>query len=205
MQRKILYICGILIPFTYFLLYMIGGALRPGYNQISNSVSELLSPGSPNKTLLFLIQMFYAVLHILFGIGVLQFIQKNGGNTTLGLIGGWMIIAVGIATIGTAIFPQDATGSPATLAGKLHIILVFGALIPFSFLSTLLIGIWTKKAGIFPGFNIYSYISVGLIILTGGLGAALAESPKAGLAERIGAVAVHQWILVLAIKILFSF
>jgi hypothetical protein len=204
MHRKILYISGLLIPISYFLLYIIGGALRPGYSQISNSVSELLSPGSPNKTLLFLIQMYYAVLHILFGIGVLQFIQENGEKITLGSVGGWMVIAVGVATIGTAVFPQDPAGSPATLAGKIHIALVFGALIPFSFLSTLLIGIWTKKAGIFPGFNIYSYISVGLIILTGGFGAAMAESPIAGLAERIGAVAVHQWLFVLALKILSS-
>ena len=204
MQRKIFYICGILIPFTYFLLYMIGGLLSPGYNQISNSVSELLSPGSPNKPLLFSIQISYAVLHVLFGIGVLQFIQENSEKTTLGLLGGWMIIVVGIATIGTAIFPQDPAGSPSTLAGKIHIALVFGALIPFSFLSTLFIGIWTKKVGIFLGFNIYSYISVGLIILTGGFGAAMAESPIAGLAERIGAVAVHQWLFVWALKILSS-
>jgi hypothetical protein len=202
MHRKILYISGILIPITYFLLYIIGGALRPEYSQISNSVSELLSPGSPNKPLLFITQMFYVILHILFGIGVLLFIQENGEKSTIGLIGGWMIIAVGVATFGTAIFPQDPAGSPATIVGKIHIALVFGVLIPFSFLSTLLIGIWTKKAGIFSGFNIYSYISVGLIILTGGFGAAMAESPIAGLAERIGALAVHQWLFVLALKIL---
>lgn len=152
--------------------------------------------------MLSIIHITYALLHILFGIGILQFIQESEHNLLIGRIGAWMIIAVGVATIGTAIFPQDATGTTATFAGKLHIILVFGALIPFSFLSTLLIGIWSKQAGIFPGFSLYSFISVGVIILSGGFGGAMAESQISGLAERIGAIAVHQWLFVLAVKLL---
>jgi hypothetical protein len=115
-----------------------------------------------------------------------------------------MIIAVGVATIGTAIFPQDATGTPATIPGQVHKILVFGALIPFSFLSTLLIGIWLKRADIFPGFAIYSFVSVGAIVLMGGIGGATVETPFAGLVERIAAVIIHQWLFILALKLLLT-
>jgi hypothetical protein len=113
-----------------------------------------------------------------------------------------MIVAVGVATIGTALFPQDATGTPATVPGQVHKVLVFGALVPFSILSTLLIGIWFGRAGIAPGFAVYSFVTVGAIVLMGGLGGATAETPYAGLVERIAAVVIHQWLFVLAVKLL---
>jgi hypothetical protein len=191
-----------LIPVMYAALYIIGGALRSGYNHISDSVSELLSPGTPNKTLLSVIQVVYALLHVLFGIGVLQFIQGSGSNALIGRIGAWMIIAVGVATIGTAIFPQDATGTPATVPGQVHKILVFGGLVPFSILSTLLIGIWLRRAGIAPGLAVHSFITVGAIVLMGGIGGATAETPFAGLVERIAAIVIHQWLFLLAVKLL---
>jgi hypothetical protein len=186
----------------YVALYVTGGALRPGYNHISDSVSELLSPGAPNRALLSVIQLIYALLHILFGIGVLLFIQASEHNALVGRIGAWAIIAVGVATIGTAIYPQDAAGAPATTAGQVHKILVFGGLVPFSILSTLLVGLWFRRAGIAPGFALYSFVTVGLIVLMGGLGGATAETPYAGLVERIAALVIHLWLFLLAVKLL---
>jgi len=200
MNRKIFFVCGMLIPLTYILLYVLGGALRPGYNHISDSVSELLSPGAPNRSLITIIDLIYGLLHIVFGIGVLQFIRDGEYNTTIANIGAWFIIGAGVAIVGTAIFPQDAMGTPATISGKIHLILVFGALLPFSFLSTLLIGIWTHRTGIFPGFALYTFISFGAIVLIGGLGGAMAGTPYMGLGERISALTIHQWLFVFALK-----
>jgi len=200
MNRKIFLVCGMLIPLTYILMYVLGGALRPGYNHISDSVSELLSPGAPNRSLITIIDLIYGLLHIVFGIGVLQFIRDGEYNTTIANIGAWFIIGAGVAIIGTAIFPQDAMGTPATIPGKIHLILVFGALLPFSFLSTLLIGIWTHRTGIFPGFALYTFISFGAIVLIGGLGGALAGTAYMGLGERIAALTIHQWLFVFALK-----
>ena len=145
MDKKITYLCGMLIPIAYISIYVIGGALRPGYNHISDSVSELLSPGAPNRLVLTIIDYVYGLLHIGFGIGVLRFIRESEYKVLVGNIGAWMIIGVGFAIIGTAIFPQDAIGTPGTIQGKIHLALVFGALLPFSILSALLIGIWLKN------------------------------------------------------------
>jgi hypothetical protein len=117
----------------------------------------------------------------------------------LAKIGAWMIVAIGVATVGTAIFPQDAAGAPVTTAGNVHKILVFGALIPLSFLSTLLIGLWLKRTGMFPGFPLYSFISVGAIVIMGGVGGATADSRYAGLVERIAALVTQQWLFVFAL------
>jgi hypothetical protein len=204
MNRKLYFICGMLIPLTYILMYVVGGALRPGYNHISDSVSELLSPGAPNRSLITIIDLIYGLLHILFGIGALQFIRGGEHNAPIGNIGAWMIIGAGVAIVGTAIFPQDAMGAPATIPGKIHLILVFGALLPFSILSTLLIGIWAHRTGIFPGFAVYTFISVGAIVLLGGAGGAMAGTQFMGLGERISAITIHQWLFVFALKLLLT-
>jgi len=199
---KILYISGIVIPIIYIFMYLLGGALRPDYSHILNSVSELLSPGSPNRLLLISIQTIYALLHIVFGFGVLWFIKGSANDQMIGRIGAWLIIALGVATIGTVIFPQDAEGTSATMAGQVHKILVFGGLIPFSVLSTLLIGFWLRRAGLFPGFDVYSFITVGAIVVMGAVGGATVETKFAGLVERIAAIVTQQWLFMLGLKLL---
>jgi hypothetical protein len=193
----------LLIPFTYIFLYVLGGALRPGYSQIADSVSELLSSGAPNRPLLASIQMAYATLHILYGLGVLSAIEHEG-STLAGIIGAWTIVAIGVATIGTAIYPQDAVGTPETRAGKVHKILVFGVLVPASIISTLLIGIWTNQAAVLNGFDIYSYITAGAITVMGGVGGAAVKTRYAGMSERIAALVTHQWLFALAIVLLIN-
>ena len=40
------------------------------------------------------------------------------------------------------------------------------------------------------------------VFLLGGLGSATAETPYAGLVERIAAIVIHQWLFLLAVKLL---
>lgn len=197
-----LLICGLLIGPGYIVLYVLGGALRPGYRHLAHSVSELLSPGAPYKPLLALIQILYAGLHILFGWGVLQFMRTVGHSTLVGTIGAWTIVAIGAATLGTAVFPQDAEGTPSTRAGQVHKILVFGVLVPASILSTLFIGLWSRGIDSLSWFPLYSYITVGAIVVMGGVGGAAVKTRYAGLSERVAALVTHQWLLVLAVRLL---
>jgi hypothetical protein len=201
MNQKALLACGMLFPVVYIIMTILGGALRPGYSHISDTVSELLSPGAPNKPLLMVFQITHALLGVLFGIGVLQFVRGSENNRLTGIIGAGMIITVGVATVATAIFPQDPFGAPLTFPGKLHNILVFGVLVPLTILSTLLIGIWLKQADIFPWFRTYSFITIGASLLLAGLAGATLGTPIMGLTERLAVLAGFQWTFVLALKL----
>jgi hypothetical protein len=201
MNQSIFFVCGMLFPVVYIIMTVLGGALRPGYSHLSDTVSELLSPGAPNKSLLIILQITHAVLGILFGFGVLQFVRGSEHSTLTGMIGAGMIIAAGVGTVATAIFPQDAFGAPLTFPGKMHNILVFGVLVPFTILSTLLIGIWLKQADIFPWFRTYSFITIGASILLAGLAGATLGTRIMGLTERLAVLAGFQWTFVLALKL----
>jgi hypothetical protein len=201
MPQKILSICGVISPALFVFMTILGGAIRPGYSHISDTVSELDSPGSPNKTLLDILHTTTAVLTILFGVGVLLFVRESEFSEPIGLIGAGMIITIGVVNVATAaIFPQDAWGSPPTFQGEMHKILA-GVLAILSILSTLLIGIWLNQADLFPGFGIYSFITVGVLVLSGGYAVTKMGSPIMGLTERITILAGLQWTFILALKI----
>ena len=202
MIQDVLLICGLVIGPSYVFLYVLGGALRPSYSHVSNSVSELLAPGAPNRAGLSVIQVVYALLHVLFGLGVLDVVRSSGNGSLTGIIGAWTIVAIGAATIGTAIFPQDAEGTPATGPGRIHKTLVFGVLVPTSILSTLLLGLWSRQTGLLPGFDVYSFVTVGAIVVMGGVGGVAVKTRYAGLSERIAALVTHQWLFVLALRLL---
>lgn len=50
--NKAFAICGIIAPILYFLMVIIGGALSPVYSNITETASELLVAGAPNRPLL---------------------------------------------------------------------------------------------------------------------------------------------------------
>ena len=200
MSQKILSLCGMISPALFVVLTILGGALRPGYSHISDTISELFSPGAPNKLLLDILHTTTALLTILFGIGVLQIVRGSDHNEPIGIIGAGMIITIGVVNVATAtIFPQDAWGSPPTFPGEMHKILA-GVLALLSILSTVLIGIWLNRADIFPGFGAYSFITVGIIILSGGFAVAKMGTPIMGLTERITILAGLQWTFILALR-----
>lgn len=189
-------------PVLFIILTILGRALRPGYSHISDTISELFSPGAPNKLPLYILHTTTASLTILFGIGVLQFVRGSDYNELIGIIGAVMIITIGVVNVSTTatIFPQDAWGSPPTFPGEMHKILS-GVLALLSILSTLLLGIWLNRADVFPGFGTCSFITVGVIVLLGGFAVAKLGTPIMRLTERITILAGLQWTFILALKI----
>jgi len=191
--------CGVIAPLLFVFMAILGGAIRPGYSHIANTVSELLSPGSPNRLFLSIIFTAYALLMALFGIGILLFIRRTEQSAPIGIIGASMFIAAGLINVAIAtVYPQDPWGSPPTFAGEMHINLsgVIGLL---QLLSISLLGIWFNRARIFPGFGAYSFLTAGAVILLVGFFLMMAGNPIMGFTERILVVVGLLWTFVLAL------
>jgi len=109
-----------------------------------------------------------------------------------------------VATIGTAICPQDAEGDTDHNARANSQGPVFGVLIPASILSTLFLGLWSTHASALPGFNLYSYVTVAVIVVIAGVGRLAVKTRYAGLSERVAALVTHQWLFVLALRLLLG-
>jgi len=199
-NQELLYLCGMISPVLFISLTILGGALRPGYSHVSDTISELFSPGSPNKLLLDILHSTTAILTTIFGVGVLNFIRFSEDGSPVGIIGAGMIILMGLVNISTAtLFPQDAWNSTPTFQGNMHKILA-GVLALLSILSTLLLGIWFQRSDVFPHFGIYSFITVFVLVISGGFAVMKLGSPIMGLTERITIIAGLQWTFVVAFK-----
>lgn len=185
-------------PVLFVFTTILGGALRPEYSHISETVSELFSPESPNKLLLDTFHTTFAILLVLFGIGILRFVQRNEQSSLQGTTGAILYIVMGLVSVTTAtIFPQDAWGSPPTFPGEMHKIMS-GVVGLFSMLSMILIGTWFIRTKIFPGFGTYSFVTVGVVILSTGFYIVTMGSPIMGLAERITILVGFMWTFILS-------
>ena len=195
--NKVFAICGIIAPILYLLMAVIGGALRPGYSYIAETVSELLVAGAPNKPLLVTLLIIDSVLGMLFPIGLHRGINEGKGSK----VGPAFLIIVAVLTLLTAaFFPQDAGGEPVTFAGTVHVIL----LIPMVILSLgAFLAFWRrlKSDSLWSGYDRYSLVTFIIAIPLGVISAFSLNSPYIGLLERISVAVILQWGFVMAIKL----
>jgi hypothetical protein len=199
MNRRFLSMCGLIAPVLFVFMTILGGAMRPGYSHLSDTVSELFSPGSPNKLLLDTLHTIYAFLLVLFGIGVLQLVQESVRSRMIGVVGASAFIAMGLGSVLSAtLFPQDAWGSAPTFAGQMHQF-VHGVISLLGIVYMMLIGIWMNRAEGLRRFRTYSFLTVGAVVLSAGFFVASLGSPIMGLAERISGLIGFQWTFVLAL------
>lgn len=204
MSRRLLLHCGLIAPLLFIALTILGGTIRTGYSHLSDTISELFSPGSPHKALLDPLHTLYAILLVLFGIGILRYVLGYEPARWAGVTGAVLYIAMGVLSATSAtVFPQDARGAPSTFAGQMHIT-VHGFISILTMGSMLLLGIWFTRARAQPGFLMYSLITIGLAILFGGLFMVTLQerSPLLGLFERLAGLTGFQWTFVLALKLL---
>ena len=69
----------------------------------------------------------------------------------------------------------------------------------FGILYMLFLGIWFNRAEIFPGFGTYSFISIGVVVLSVGFFIATLGSPLMGITERITILVGFLWTFILAL------
>jgi Protein of unknown function (DUF998) len=202
MNRRVFYLLGLLAPLLFVFTAILGGALRPGYSHVTNTVSELFSPGSPNRLLLTVLHTLYAVSFSLFGLGLLRFVQNRGECRRIGIVAAFAFISVGILSILTAtVFPQDAWGSAPTFAGEMHMI-ISGVIALPSVLYMLLFGVWFQRTGIATFFRTYSIAAVVAVVLATAWFAVSTGGPLMGISERAAILVGFQWTFVLAIVVL---
>lgn len=194
---------GIIAPVFYVIPTIIGGLLRPGYNHLYNSVSDILAAGAPNKKLLMPFFTVYPVLLSLFGFGVFSVLRSEPSplNSPTGLTG-FILIGAGTGILGIltmTIFPQDEQGTPMTKPGLMHLILV-GIQAVSAMAAIILVGLWFNDNG-HSGYLLYSIITFVMLISTGIISmiGGVKKSRYMGLYERLNVISIIQWLIVVGV------
>lgn len=197
MVRKVLLACGILSSLLYIVANDVLAAMRyPGYNRISQPISELSATFAPSRPILVPLIVIYEVLLIAFGIGVWRSAHnKRALRVTSGLV-------IAFGAVGLASFPFAMT--QLDLTNTMHNI-TMGIVTPL--LMFLAVGFGAASLG--RWFRLYSIltfvalvVSSGLIIMETARIAAGEPAPWFGLTERMLIGAWLLWVAVLAIVLL---
>jgi len=206
MKKKFLVLCGVLAPVVYLVSVLVGGGMTPGYSPIRQPVSDLIASGAAHKAALDPVFGVYNVLTLAFGFGLWQKARagQQGRGKTAGIVGALVLVAEGVFGLITLFFPEDAGGVGAEISstGMMHI--VFAGLSSLTtMLSMLLIGFWFRGRADQRKLALYSFLSVGLVFVSGGLTAASIAnaSPIGGLLERITIGGFLQWMFVTAVAL----
>lgn len=203
MKSTVISLFGIIAPLFYVIPTIVGGLLRPGYSHLSNSVSDLLASGAPNRIYLMIPFTVYPIFLSVFGFGLFAILRSKPLplNSQTGLIG-FILIGASMGILGIltmTIFPQDPHGTPMTTPGLMHLILV-GVQAISAMAAILLIGFWFRSNG-FSGYFIYSIISFVVLLITGVISiiGVTQGSQFIGLFERLNVGAIIQWLIVIGI------
>ena len=201
-MKKLLMLCGVSAAVIYIGTVLLGGLLRPGYSHISMAISELVADGAPNRALLSSLFLVYNALLSVFGTGLLLKVNSRSRGWVSGMIGSLALLLVGLAGILMEVaFPQEPGGTATTFAGIMHFVMA-GVAALGTMVAILMLAFWFKNISALKGYVVYSLISVAVIFLSGGLGAAAManHSPLFGLIERITIFTFTLWMFVIGWK-----
>ena len=179
-QFKILGICGMLSPLLYTVMWVIAGALVPGYNHIQNDVSSLYAVDAYRR---WFFQGFFiaaSVLLLVFYFGLHRGLDGGNGSFVAPLL---FIISASLGVIVSCFFPLDAGGELATWRGRMHLILIATSgvvLIP----AMILLFFRLRFTEGWEGFAVFSLVSAPVTLILVIVMGTFTGSRYMGLVER---------------------
>lgn len=203
-MKKLIALSGMLASIVYVGTVVLGGILRPGYSHVTESVSELVAAGAPNKLLLSLLFIIYNLLCIIFGIGLFQQVKNSASRKVIGKLGASSLVIVGfIGLLLELFFPQDPGGPAVTFAGTMHIVLA-GIAALGTMIAIVSTGLWLKNVRAMKYYTGYSLVTFAIILLSGGSTPILGlDYPFFGVIERLTIGSFIIWLFVTATMMYF--
>ncbi|MCC6457401.1 MAG: DUF998 domain-containing protein [Caldilineaceae bacterium] len=202
MARKILLICGILASLLYVGSDILAAMRWEGYSYMAQSVSELRGIGAPTRAFLLPILFIYSLLEIAFGLGVWGTAPSGLAKRGLRITGG-LLIGLGILDLMGPFFQLNLGEAVGSFTNTLHLLMTVVTVL----LILMIIGFGATADG--KWFRFYSYATILILIVTGGLAfldvpriAANLPTPWMGVRERINIYGYMLWMLLLAVTLL---
>lgn len=196
-MKRVYTLCGMIAPIAYVFAVIIGGFLIKDYSHIYNSISELTASNVQKVPIIFVLFFLYNLTLIVFGVGLTKTASTLKAKTA-----SWMLVVVGILGMGMLVYVQDPRHLAMTFGGTIHLVLA-GLSSLLTMISIVLFGFSIKNDIIMKKFAIYSFISFGIIFITGGITAMSVANDLSfgGLFERITIGTFIQWVFVIAFKL----
>ncbi|MBS0353650.1 MAG: DUF998 domain-containing protein [Proteobacteria bacterium] len=192
--------CGLLGPVLWVAAIVLAGELRPGFDHVSQYISELGERGSSTSVLMRLGGFVGSgVLIVVYAAAFFATVACTTERPRLALLVAVLVALDGIGRIGAGIFPcEPGCAAPEVLSQRLHSLsatIAFLSLAAAALLGTLLFRGDTSLRSL----SAYSFVSgfAGLVFLML-MSASEATPGYAGLHERLASGVLTLWLFVTA-------
>lgn len=195
--QKILALRGMLGPIIYAVVLIVLGLLWPGYNHISQYMSELGALDAPHAIIMNILGFqLLGILIIAFGLGLYRGINKGWVMT----ISATLIIVAGSFMIAVGFFPCDPSCNNISPIGTGHVITstIPAIVMP---LAMLILAYPLRKDSRWQGYWLFSLVLGIVAVILSPLGMFTIFQPVAGLVQRLGIGVSLFWMLVMSTKL----
>jgi len=183
-------LAGFAAPLVYVATVIVGGIVTPGYSHLDQPVSALFAVGAPYALPISAGFILYNLLLALFGLGLLRTLRWPA----------LMILLNGAFGLVIELFPMDATGTPMTVPGLIHIVLAAGLVVTCIAAMALAAVAWWR-AGTHRVLLPITVLLLVVMVVAGGIAAQAASTgwPPLGLFQRFTIGAYLVWIVLLSL------
>ena len=109
-------IAGIASPVVFTAFVVTSGAIVPNYDHLSQHVSELARQSGPHAWVMRLGLVIVGMLDLVLARGL-----ARGAQSTAGRVGSGLVALLGLATVGTGVFPLEPRGAEANALARAHV------------------------------------------------------------------------------------
>ena len=185
---------GVLAVIFYFLHVILGSINYPGYDFLSQAVSDLTSDSSPSKVIARFFTSLYGIFSSLVMIGFLYTFRNE--KIKILKIGVYLLSSMYIiSAVGYALFPLSSNTDINNFQNVMHIVVTI-AVVLLTISSLILLAISFKKINKLPYFILT--VLTFAVLMIGSISLGLVPKAYFGLAERFSVFSVVLYLLVIS-------
>ena len=200
-KKKFLNICGLfgIIAFLSYTVAVVFSPLAyPGYNWMTQAVSDLSASNAPSLKLLNQLSCLYNVCTLVCAMMVCVGIQSI--DNQLLKIGIFLfIIMEWVSAVGYGMFPLSDSGYSGTFQDKMHMLSTI-IVVLLSIVSLVIIIFSGIKSRKYRRYSIFAAVALGMM-MCGALGVNIVPKEYFGIAERFSVFAVTGYNAVLGVEL----
>ncbi|MGP6145887.1 DUF998 domain-containing protein [Jeotgalibaca sp. A122] len=206
MKRKLIHRLGLLGPISlisYIVAVLFSPNAYPGYDGMSQAVSDLSAQDAPSRMLWQQLASVYNTAGVVAITLVCVYVENRLTKTLR--IGIYLFgIMNWISAVGYAMFPLSTSGHAETLQDAIHIYVVTALIVLFSILSlvTIIIGGFQDRA--YQKLAIWAFAALVFMFL-GAIGTGVVPEAYSGIPERFSVFAATAFNAVLGIYLFNGF
>ncbi len=194
---------GVLSFASYAAAVLFSPLAYPGYDWMSQAVSDLSAANAPSKVLWSQLSSLYGICGIICLVLVCVFVQEKL-NRILRVGIYTFTIMNGVSFVGYTLFPLSASGYAGTIQDIMHVYLVTVLVVLLSVVSLVMIMIGGFRGRRYRSLATWASIALGMMFV-GAIGTGLAPSAYFGIFERFSTFSASGFTMVLGVYLFNSF